>query len=66
MCSHGRVVIFSICDLSRIPDIYQAGIFYVIYLSAIYYYVISTVLQFYPNVLQVYAAEIAQVPELSY
>jgi hypothetical protein len=55
-----------ICDLSRVPDIYQAGIFYVIYLSVIYYYDISTVLQFFPNVLQVYVAEIAQVPELSY
>jgi hypothetical protein len=46
MCSHGRVVVCIICDLSRIPDIYQAGIFLVIYLSAIYTYVISTVLQF--------------------
>ncbi len=55
-----------ICDLSRSPDIYQAGIFYVIYLSAKHYYVILTVLKFYPNVLQVYAAEIAQVPEMSY
>jgi hypothetical protein len=33
-----------------------------IYLFDIYYYVISTVLHFYPNVLQVYAAEIAQMP----
>jgi hypothetical protein len=54
MCSHDRVVVFSISDLSRSPDIYQAGIFYVTYLSDKSYYVFSTVLQFYYNVLQVY------------
>ena len=54
MCSHDRVVVFSIGDLSRSLDIYQAGLFYVIYLSDKSYYVFSTVLQFYYNVLQVY------------
>jgi hypothetical protein len=54
MCSHDRVVVFSMGDLSRSLDIYQAGIFLVTYLSDKSYYMISTVLQFYYYVLQVY------------